>query len=125
MKRRIRKKLHIGEFQEFGFPLKFKVRPDTGDPEYDAFVDAFIEEVERLELGFGGGVGETCDGYVVNFQRVKRGRRCGSVNEAQRQALQQWLQNHPQVYEVIVGPLADVWNSPFEEDDDDEKREVK
>lgn len=116
MKRRIRKKKHVGEFLEMGFSAKCKVHPEAGDPEFNRFWDEFIGEIERLELCFGGGVGEICDGYVASYQPQKRGRRTGSVTETQRLALQQWLQNHPRVYEVTLGALSDAWNGPFDDD---------
>lgn len=54
--RRLRKKLRIGEFQEFGFGVSFQLRPELPKEELENFWDAFIlEAIERNGLVYGGG----------------------------------------------------------------------
>ena len=50
--RRQRKKLHVGEFQEFGFAFKTQLKEGARE---ELFVDALLEEViEPKGLEFGG-----------------------------------------------------------------------
>ncbi len=55
LKRRLRKKYHLGEFQELGFELFTALKPDLSEEDFDKFLDDFIEEIERNKLTFGGG----------------------------------------------------------------------
>ena len=42
---RQRKKMHLAEFQELGFLVKFNFAENTGIDQIDATVDRFIDEV--------------------------------------------------------------------------------
>lgn len=101
--RRLRKKLHVGEFQElgFGFEVEFKT-PATSELQ-ELMIDCFLSEViEPRLLAFGGWIGGgfiTCDGR-------------GSVLEDDREAIQNWLAARPEIGEVRVGPLKDAWHAP-------------
>ena len=53
-KRRLRKKLRVGEFQEFGFQVEFDLGSDTHMP-FDDALDEWIDFVESQEWAFGGG----------------------------------------------------------------------
>ena len=98
--RRLRKKLHVGEFQELGFDVRFELRAQPGDLHSSAFGDAFIiEAIEGNGLSFGGGDNE---GFVTAVR--------GSVTEIQRQAVESWLRARPEVASVLIGPLADAWH---------------
>ena len=64
MKKRLRKKLHKGEFQEFGFNLEFDLK-ETNDEDFDKFLDDFIRDaIEGNGLECGGG-GHTHHDYFV------------------------------------------------------------
>ena len=104
MKKRLRKKLHRGEFQELGFDVRFQVTDDISEEAFDSAVDAFISQaIEANGLLCGGG-GKKPEWDVF----VTLGRR-GSVTEEHRQAVQQWLAARPEVKETQVGPLVDAW----------------
>ena len=47
MKKRLRKKLHRGEFQELGFFLKVKYA-EMPDEEFDRFIDSVIDKIGSL-----------------------------------------------------------------------------
>ena len=53
MKKRLRKKLHRGEFQELGFFLKVKYA-EMPDEEFDRFIDSVIDKIGSLGLECGG-----------------------------------------------------------------------
>ena len=102
MKKRLRKKLHKREFQEMGFELEFDYTGDADNTEIiDRFYTAFINTVESIGLEVGGG-GHKQHSYFVSRYR-------GSVSEDQRQALINWLKQHPDITNIVAGPLVDAW----------------
>lgn len=103
MNRRQRKKLRRGEFRELGFELRFALASGTSDADQDAFWTAFIDEIERIGLSFGGGGGIRWEGFLT-----ARGAR-GSVEAAARDALAAWLAARPDVRDISAGPLVDAW----------------
>jgi len=112
MKKRIRKKLHLGEFREDGFIVKFKllmVAPKSWKedcPEWEAFYDAFIDFVEENDLGFGGCCGIQWDGFVARL----RGRTC---MEQHRDLVRAWLEAREDVSDIDISELIDAWYGPF------------
>ena len=55
LKRRLRKKFHLGEFQQFGFEVSVNFKKGTGEIQFDKFWHDFIGEIEKKELVCGGG----------------------------------------------------------------------
>jgi uncharacterized protein YggL (DUF469 family) len=103
MKKRLRKKLHVREFKEMGFPVRFKVALDVDEGGLSVFMDAFLTEaVEANGLGFGGGGNHEWEGFITMMER-------GSATEEHRTKVASWLEAHPQVEEHEVGPLEDAW----------------
>jgi uncharacterized protein YggL (DUF469 family) len=98
--RRLRKRLYVGEFREFGFTVRFEFRGKPDDGQLSAFFDAFIvEAIERNGLGFGGG---DTEGFVTAVR--------GSATEAHRLAVETWLGARAEVASLKVGPLVDAWH---------------
>ncbi|TBV00056.1 YggL family protein [Stutzerimonas kirkiae] len=97
--RRLRKKLCVDEFQELGFEINLTYRESAGNSERDAFLEAFLDTLEALGLGYVGGEDY---GFVCLARR-------GSVDEAQRQQAQDWLAGRGELAEYSVSPLMDVW----------------
>jgi len=106
LNRRQRKKLLVGEFQELVFDTQISFAKPLDESAYDAFIDAFIDFVESRHLvigGFGGSLPlSEMDGLVS-----KAGP--GSVTDADRQAVQAWLQQRAEVSKVVLGELVDGW----------------
>lgn len=101
MKKRLRKKLRKGKFQELGFGVRFRLDPDLDESAIDTFVDQFLEgAIEAAGLGFGGGGHHACDGFVT----VER----GSATEQHRAHVDRWLREHPLVVEHKMDPLQDA-----------------
>lgn len=100
--RRLRKKLHVGEFQEMGFEFKTELkRPLSQEAEYD-LLDCFLSElVEPRSLALGGPI---TSGYIAYFGR-------GSVTENDRDSIRAWLSSRPEIESVQVGQLKDVWDA--------------
>ena len=104
MRKRIRKKLFLGEFQEFGFEVQFRLPPDLSDQDQDAFFDGFLTEaIEGQGLIFDGGCGTDWDIFITLADR-------GSAKESHRKQVEDWLRKSPLVSEIRIGPLVDAWN---------------
>jgi uncharacterized protein YggL (DUF469 family) len=59
VKKRIRRKKHLGEFQQIGFDVDAGLRPGMDRDAVHAFGDRFIAHIEAHHLAFGGGFGPT------------------------------------------------------------------
>lgn len=102
--RRLRKKLHLNEFQEFGFEISFSLSENLDSEKLDDFFDQFITEViENNSLVFGGGIGGNSGGFVTLSKR-------GSATEEHRGRVKSWLSAHPMIADVQIGELVDAWH---------------
>jgi len=103
MKKRLRKKLHKGEFRQLGFCLEFDYSV-TDEISFDTFLDSFIDDcIEGNGLECGGGGFEHLSFFVTRYK--------GSASEEQRNAVKEWLERQPQVSNIILGELIDAWHS--------------
>jgi uncharacterized protein YggL (DUF469 family) len=107
--KRLRKKLHVSEFQEFGFLISF-ILPENLDYEArDGFFDRFIAEaIEDNGLSFGGGIGGGVGSRDVGGFVTALGRQGGTTDE-HRTLVRSWLAAQPGVAGIQVGELADAW----------------
>lgn len=95
--RRLRKKLHVDEFRENGFHVRFVLRTLSA-AEADRFWDAFlIEAIEARGLMYVG----ADEGFVAALR--------GSATEADRDAVRDWLAARPEVVSAAIDPLVDAW----------------
>jgi uncharacterized protein YggL (DUF469 family) len=101
MKKRIRKKLHKGEFQELGFQVEFDYADSDNEVAFNQFWYSFIDAIEQNGLECGGG------GHIHHEYFVMRYK--GSVSEEQRIAIKKYLEEHSKVSNVMVGELKDAW----------------
>jgi uncharacterized protein YggL (DUF469 family) len=98
--RRLRKKLHLNEFQQLGFEVSITLKPNLGIDDLDRFLDEFIfDAIEKNDLAFGGG---TDCGFITAWKR-------GLVSEAHRTIVENWLSRRHEVVSVALGLLVDVW----------------
>lgn len=99
--RRLRKKLHVGEFRQFGFHIDFTLNRNLPQNACEQFWNSFIADaIEAGRLSFAGSE----SGFIVPEGRA-------SATDAQRQAVRSWLQARPEVISVDVGPLVDAWHA--------------
>ena len=104
MRRRLRKKLRVGEATELGFEVRAELSPGLDDAGFDGFLDRWIDAVETLGLAFGGG-GRPSDfgGFVTQPGRQR-------ATEAARSAMDMFLEGDSAVVRHHVGALVDAWH---------------
>lgn len=104
LKRRLRKKFHIGEFQELGFEISVEFKSNLSETDFDKFYNEFIEEIEENKLLFGGGGGpEVCQGFVTSSIKYQ------SPTDEQREKIKIYLESLPDIAKCDVGKLKDAW----------------
>ena len=105
MKRRLRKKLRLGEFRQDCFEVQFRVDPSLDPEDTEEVADSFVEMIvaNGLQCGGGGKPGEWSG--VVQGPGYR-----GSTTAEDRACVIEWLQAHPHIREVFVGPLRDAWH---------------
>lgn len=106
LNRRQRKKLHLGEFQEFAFEIKMRFSQPLDEVACDVFWGGLIEMLELRQLAVGGLGGRLpmteTDGIVSAWNR-------NSPTDEDRQAVLDWLQHRPEVATAEAGEFVDAW----------------
>jgi uncharacterized protein YggL (DUF469 family) len=106
MKKRLRKKLRLREFQEMGFTIDFDVR--LADDESEGENNQEYLEYNSLSDGLNAllhSLGLKVDfGYCTSFVKAAP---CTSVTEAQRKTIIDWMQKQPEVAWLRFGQLVD------------------
>jgi uncharacterized protein YggL (DUF469 family) len=100
MKKRFRKKKHLGEYKVFGISIAIRLRSKTI---YDDFHHAFIlQAIEKNGCWFGGGGFEDkMEGFI----------ELGSIRNdphAKRKSIIQWLESRNDVAKFHVGEITDA-----------------
>ncbi len=103
MNKRLRKKLHKGEFRQYGFEFSFEFDPPLGEEEFGSFFDRLLEMLDSYDLGMGGG-GDT-KGISGSVGKYK-----GSVTLEEIEMVRGWLLGCTEVKNIWVGELMDMWN---------------
>jgi uncharacterized protein len=111
MKRRLRKKKHLGEFAEWGRQLVIMRNRKDG---FDEFLDTFIEEAIELNRCYCGGGGKENKLDVV----VELGRHSDEPN-ARLKRITAWLDSRSDVESWRVGEEFDIWHEDFQDIDDE------
>ncbi|RRJ96004.1 DUF469 family protein [Opitutaceae bacterium TAV4] len=107
MKKRLRKKKHLGEFRQFGFELTCRFQTDVPVERFDRFVDEFIADaIEADGLTFGGG-GDLKRGWSGV---VSRDHRYASITEEDREHVHGWLLGQEIVAAVELSEPCDLWH---------------
>jgi uncharacterized protein YggL (DUF469 family) len=102
MKKRLRKKLHRGEFTQFGFSLHLAYESGLSLERYEAAFDTVIGVIESLNLQvMGGGRDTDFWGFISRYK--------GTCTDQDRESLAAALQALPCVVSVRTDPLEDAW----------------
>jgi uncharacterized protein YggL (DUF469 family) len=105
VKRRLRKKKRLLEFQELGFEVTFRSMEEVSAEQRLDLLWEFLEHaIEANGLVAGGGGGNPSNLFVVSAEHRK------SATEHQRLAVEGWLATTSQVTEFTVAPLRDAWH---------------
>ena len=100
--RRLRKKLRVDEFQEFGFDIQWTFEESVSEQDIDSLVDQFIYEViEPRQLGFHGGGHKEWQGIIAT-------QHIGKCTDEDIAAVTGFWQGKP-VKEVQASTLYDIW----------------
>ncbi|HBV39063.1 MAG TPA: hypothetical protein DEF05_05085 [Erwinia sp.] len=100
--RRLRKKMHIDEFQELGFSVAFTFPEGTSGDTIDTTLDAFINEViDPNGLAFDGSGFLQWEGLVCLQQT-------GKCTDEHRELVRKWLEER-KLNNIQVTELFDVW----------------
>jgi len=100
-KKRLRKKLFLGEFAIYGFEFTCKVNLKS-EAKLDQFLDEIIDLSESRKLHIGGGGGQSFAMFVCSEYDY------GSATEEDREMFKEWLTNHHSVSDLMVGELVDA-----------------
>lgn len=105
MKKRLKKKKHIGEFKVFGVSLDIKRKTKF---DCDSFLDAFIDEAIEANNCFCGGGGQ--ENKLSFF--IELGRKC---NEPEKvlDKIRFWMNSRSDIDEYNFGRIIDANYGPF------------
>lgn len=113
MNRRTRKKKRIREFDCKGFDLEFVFPRSISVEESDEFVIAFIEFVESIDLGVGGGGDDTQMSWFVTKHLPGRRKRNGRLwykhvdcTSMDQDRVKTWLEDKVPGIITTMGPLV-------------------
>ena len=104
MKKRLRKKLRLREFQALGFGVTGTLAESVDDARLDRLLDEIIEFVESRGLVCGGGLSPRERSLSFFVERSPR-----TCTEEDRDAAGAWFRARPEVASVDVHPLSDAW----------------
>jgi uncharacterized protein YggL (DUF469 family) len=107
MKKRLRKKLRLGEFAETGFEITWTFQPDITETDCDGFLDGFLDMIAGKGLVFWGG----CSMEGASEGIVARAKRYDRVDAADRETVAGWFQSRNEVKEFSAGEPIDLWYS--------------
>lgn len=108
MRKRLRKKLHLKEFQQLGFSIHFTFSETLAEEALDAFLDYFIMEIiEKNKLTCGGGF------YPEYVDVLACDRNHKSDTAKKKQLVKTALESNPLIKDFTLGELKDIWyNNP-------------
>ncbi len=105
LKKRLRKKYHLNEFQKLGFEVLVNFKKEMDETRFDRFRHRFIGEIESHGLVCGGG-----GDYNVWQAFVTSAKKFESPKNIEKEKIKTWLQNHSGIESFNVGEFKDAWN---------------
>ena len=110
MKKRLRKKKHIGEFAEWGRQL---VASRNTNINADAFHDAFIiEAIEANGCYCGGSLSDDKINVIVELGKMSENL------ESKFAKVTAWIDKRSDIEEWRAGPLFDLWHGDYDDIED-------
>lgn len=111
MKKRLRKKKHLGEFTEWGRKLVITRNRKDG---FDEFLNAFIDDAVEANGCDCGGIGMEDKLDVV----VELGRRYDDP-DARLNRITAWLDDRPDVEKWRLGEEFNIWHGVYQDINDE------
>lgn len=113
MKKRLRKKKHLGEFAVRGVSLRVRFASDFDEAAFDGFIDDFIDWIEAKGFLFGGGGSHQSGWDGV----IDPGPRLLGIPPDTLEALEAWLGAREQVSGFEISEPWDLWHGrdPFDD----------
>lgn len=112
MKKRLRKKKHVGEYREWG--RQFVIYRNRRDG-FDESLDAFLEEaIEANGCFCGGGGKEDLLDVIVELGT------CLPDTVLKQKRIVQWLKKRSDVKEWRTGEMFDLWYGTYTDINEDE-----
>jgi uncharacterized protein YggL (DUF469 family) len=108
--RRLRKKLHVGEFQEMGVEVKIII--DIEQLDFDSAIDKLIEYIEEDDCSFCGG--GDMDGNVISGIMYRSNR--GTITPSDKESFKTWLSNQSWIKGFSMSRLVDMWHTPLSDE---------
>ena len=106
-KPRQRRKLRVGEYQEFLFTFELSLKEELSEDEFNGFIKSFYDFLEQHQLNaatFSDVATPLTMSGVVQFE----GR--GSVTNEHRTLVIDWLNAQALIAECIPSELVDAWH---------------
>lgn len=103
--RRLRKKLRVGEFQEFGIDIQILF--DKEIITLDSALNLWIEFIESKGWVFGGGGSENSEllsGFICQSNR-------GALGEHDLLAIRKWSDKQNWIKSTVTQQLQDAWHN--------------
>lgn len=111
MRKRLRKKKHLGEFVEWGGPVVIRRSRQEG---FEAFFDDFLDQaIEGNGCYFGGG------GKQDQLEGIVELGQASAEPEERLKRVAAWLEAREDVEGYEIGKMVDLWYGPFEDEEDD------
>lgn len=109
MKKRLRKKLELREFQKTGFSMGLRLTPIEINPDNPNYfwnrLTTFVESAGLYLLGAGDG--QTLDVSIFTNYNLTP---IPPIKESDRLLLRDWLRLQPEVKSYIIGRRANGWH---------------
>jgi uncharacterized protein len=104
MRKRIRKKLNLGEFKETGFEISWKPQ-DLSEADFDTFIQEFLDAIEARGLVFGGGCSteDSWEGIIA------RNKRYSCPDATDMEFVSEWFKSRTDIKEFTLGHEIDLW----------------
>lgn len=106
MRKRLRKKRHLSEFQELGFELTFRIQGSEDVEQETDLLFEFLEGAIEANGMYFGGVGKECRWSGVVHSLNRRGT---PMTEDRRKLVISWLRASNDFEFLEASDLFDVW----------------
>ena len=108
MRKRLRKKKHVGEFRQFGCLLVCFCIDSVTEDQFSLLQNRWLDEVcvkRGFERTFAAWVPEVLEMFVC--------RTRGSISAEDRSVVETWAASHPEIAEHIHVTSIDAYHDPF------------